>query len=87
MKTFPKMKPGQPIIVLWRDACSVPGWIPKDDYEEWRKEPATITSVGMYLDHDKTNLHIVQSASAGGARLADVLEVPLSIIDQVRKLK
>lgn len=87
MIKLPKLKPGQPVCVLWRDACSNPGWLTQAAVEEWCENPAFITSVGMYLNHDKINLHLVQSASQGGARLAEILEIPLSIIDKLQKLK
>jgi hypothetical protein len=83
---IPKMRRNQAVRVHWRDAYSNPGWHAKEDYERWASGVAYVITVGQYLDHDKANLHLAQSLR-GDDRMADIIEVPISLIDKLERLK
>ena len=71
--------------VFWRDAYSNPGWHTREDYDRWRIQFAHVVTVGIYLDHDRVNLYLAQSIQAD--RQADIIEIPLSLIDRAETLR
>ena len=85
MVKLPKLALGDPVCVNWRDAYSFPGWHAPEDYESWWPQLAHVITVSIYVHHDAVNLHLAQSVR--GDRLADIIEIPRSLIDKIKILK
>ncbi len=59
-EALPPLKQYDFIEVDWIDANSPreEGWLPKDAYEEWKKEDMIVKSVGQFLESDKKFLRL-----------------------------